>query len=185
MSDDDDADGVVGYCQPPKKSRFKKGVSGNKNGRPRRKTNFEVGANMDPEIADLILKEASRTVSVRENGRAEDVSIKTALLRTLNHSALKGDHRSQIESLKLILAADRLIAEQKSGLGGGACPHCSELAAKSDAELMEDIMDLLSTGRVKLPAGIELEIREDEDEEPAPRVATAADEDDDDPWDVA
>lgn len=180
---DDDPDEVVGYRRPPKKSQFKKGVSGNRKGRPRRKTNFEVGPNMDPEIAELILSEASRAVSIRENGRAEDVSIKKALLRTLNHSALKGDLRSQVEALKLILAAERFVTEQKSGLAGGACPRCSELAAKSDAELAEDIMELLTTGKLKLPAGIELEIREDED--PSPKGVGLADENDDDPWGVA
>lgn len=33
MKDDDDDD-AVGYCKPPKSSRFKKGVSGNPGGRP-------------------------------------------------------------------------------------------------------------------------------------------------------
>jgi hypothetical protein len=152
-----------GYGQPPKEHQFKKGSSGNPGGRPKRKTHFEVGANMDPEIAELILAEAARPVSIRENGKSQGVSIKAALLRTLNHSGLKGDLRSQVEALKLILAAERFIAEQKSPRTSG-CPVCSELQTVTEEELVDRMRDLLSTGRVSLPDGYELiEIDDDDD----------------------
>lgn len=168
MSDEEDSgdDEDVGYRRPPKAKQFKKGQSGNPGGRPRRKTNFDVEANMDAEIAKVILAEASRPVPIRENGRRQDVSMKTALLRTLNHSALKGDLRSQVEALKLILVAERFTVQQKAG-PGGRCPQCAELAAMSDDELVAEIMQLQETGRLKLPDG-----------------AVLVEVDDDDPWGV-
>lgn len=159
----------VGYKRPPTEHQFKKGVAGNKKGRPRRKTNFDLGGKMDAQIAELILSEAGRSVSVRENGRAEDVPIKAALLRTLNHSALKGDLRSQVEALKLILAAERMKVEQKTA-SVTKCPKCAELEGMSDDQLIEDLMGLLETGKLKLPNGIQLEVRDDDE--------------DDDPWQV-
>jgi hypothetical protein len=175
MSEDEEGAGepqeAVGFKRPPKASQFKKGASGNPGGRPRRKTNFEIGANMDAELAELIRTEASRTVTVRENGRTEEISIKSAMLRRLYHAGLKGDVRSLVEALRINLAAERFTAEQKAG-PSGLCPQCSEFAAMSDDELIEYLMEMQSTGRFKPPGGGVLVMCNDDDP------------DEDDPWGV-
>ena len=155
MSSEDKPLKQSGYGRPPKTHQFKKGTSGNPLGRPRRKTNFEVGANMDMEIAELILAEAGRPVPIRENGKSQDVSIKTALIRTLNHSALKGALRSQVEALRLIAAAERFIVDQKTPRISG-CLKCRNLESLTDEELDDRLRDLLDSGNVSLPDGYEI-----------------------------
>lgn len=74
--------------------------------------------------------------------------------------------RSLVESMKLILAAERMQQEQKSAGTPGLCPECAKVQSLSEAELISEIMELLETGRLKLPDGIQLEVREDDEDDP-------------------
>jgi hypothetical protein len=56
----------VGYKKPPQRSRFKKGESGNPNGRPRGSKN----------LATLLEKELRQRVVVNENGRRRSITKK-------------------------------------------------------------------------------------------------------------
>jgi hypothetical protein len=71
----------VGYCKPPRQTRFKKGVSGNPKGRPKAKFNALQS------IRDAISAPISATV----RGRKKRMTRFDAFLQTLLNQMLKGD----------------------------------------------------------------------------------------------
>lgn len=73
----------VGFCKPPAHTRFKKGVSGNPSGRPKRRiTPAKVQTTLD--------KLLSARITITSNGRPRQVSMLEALLTQLVHKAVKG-----------------------------------------------------------------------------------------------
>ena len=93
MSDD-----TVGYGRPPRRFQFKKGISGNPNGRPKRKP-FSIA-----ETIGSILDEAT---TYRENGKIKTVSRRELSARNHVRLALNGDIRSAAVVLKLLAHAHR------------------------------------------------------------------------------
>ncbi len=87
MHDDEE----VGYCRPPKATRFKKGQSGNPKGRPRGSRNFstDVKATLD------------QPVQLKIQGRNKTVATQQAALLRLREKALSGDGRSLDRLLEL------------------------------------------------------------------------------------
>lgn len=75
---------TVGYKKPPKHSRFQKGQSGNKKGRPKGTKNLKTET----------IEELSEMVKVRLGDRQVRVSKHRALLKVLTLKAMKGDVRS-------------------------------------------------------------------------------------------
>ena len=73
----------VRYKKPPQSSRFKKGESGNPNGRPRGSKN----------LATLFEKELRERVLVNENGRRRSITKQEAMVKHLVNKALSGDRR--------------------------------------------------------------------------------------------
>jgi hypothetical protein len=84
----------VGYKNPPKKSRFQPGQSGNPQGRPRQAqtVGFEI-------VAELRQK-----VTVRENGTEKKLSKSAALAKSLVSRALAGDMRAVGHLMRLLPA---------------------------------------------------------------------------------
>jgi hypothetical protein len=74
----------VGYGNPPKGSRFKKGQSGNRRGRPKGSKNLKT---------DLI-EELQTEIKVREGPRAIKISKQRAIVKTLIAKTLTGDARA-------------------------------------------------------------------------------------------
>ena len=79
-----ESDDTPGYRKPPRKNRFRKGVSGNPNGRPRRTKNID----------SLIERELDQVISVKEGGQEIKVRKREAIVKRLVANALKGDTRS-------------------------------------------------------------------------------------------
>jgi len=77
-------DETAGYRKPPRKNRFRKGVSGNPNGRPRRTKNID----------SLIERELDQAISVKEGGQEIKLRKREAIVKRLVANALKGDTRS-------------------------------------------------------------------------------------------
>jgi hypothetical protein len=72
----------VGYGKPPRKSRFKPGVSGNPKGRPKRKP-FA--------LASIIRSVLSAPIEYRERGRIKAATRHELSLKMLIEHAIKGD----------------------------------------------------------------------------------------------
>jgi hypothetical protein len=83
----------VGYGRPPKHSRFKKGKSGNPNGRPKGTKNLRT---------DLI-EELGEKIHVREGDRPTKISKQRAFVKTLVARSLKGDARAAATLMNLML----------------------------------------------------------------------------------
>jgi hypothetical protein len=78
--DDDSTQEMVGYRNPPRASRFRKGQSGNPKGRPRgRRTELPYDAVLGQEVI------------IRENGRQRRVTAAEAFLLQLTKLGLDGD----------------------------------------------------------------------------------------------
>lgn len=78
----------VGYQRPPEHTRFKKGQSGNPNGRPKKDKSTMAG---ERSANALALREAEREIPVRQGG--ENCLMKTidAIYRARSAAALKGN----------------------------------------------------------------------------------------------
>lgn len=74
----------VGYKKPPRKTRFKKGKSGNPKGRPKRSRN----------TVTLLNEELDQPISIQENGKTITVTKREAIIKRMVHSALNADHKA-------------------------------------------------------------------------------------------
>lgn len=90
----------VGYKNPPKQTRFKKGQSGNPSGRPKGTKNLKT--ELMEELQELIL--------VSEGGSRRTVSKQRAMLKSLTAKAVQGDARAATILVKLVL---RLIRQDE------------------------------------------------------------------------
>ena len=71
----------VGYKKPPKDTRFRKGVSGNRNGRPKGKRN----------IATVLTEILEEQIVIDENGLQRTVTKLEAAIEQLVNKATSGD----------------------------------------------------------------------------------------------
>jgi hypothetical protein len=88
----DDNDFEVGYGKPPKEYRFKKGRSGNPNGRPKGTLNVAT-------VVDRIMRER---VVVNENGKRTSITKLEASVKQLLNKSASGDMRALQFAIGLI-----------------------------------------------------------------------------------
>ena len=81
----------VGYGKPPVGSRFKKGKSGNVNGRPKEKKNMKT----------MIEKMLYAPIQIQQNGNTTTVPALEAILLKMRNNALAGDFRSAVQAIQL------------------------------------------------------------------------------------
>lgn len=97
------------YRKPPVAHQFKKGTSGNPNGRP--KKNIQSGlSGLGGGIADrlgaMALDEAIRPVTVREGDKVSEIPAMQALIRTMFRAAAQGDTKAGRQLLEVIARAE-------------------------------------------------------------------------------
>lgn len=92
------SDRKAGYGEPPEHSRFKKGVSGNPKGRPRRQP---------PEIGEVIRAVMDAAEEYRESGRTRKASRWELSVRRHLRKAMEGDVGAAEALLKIRAQAQR------------------------------------------------------------------------------
>jgi hypothetical protein len=101
----------IGYGKPPEATRFKKQESGNESGRSPGSKNK---APQTSKLAKMIQSEGERPIEVKEaGGKLTKMSINNMIVRKLAAKAVNGDARAMIDHLKLQMAADREIKEER------------------------------------------------------------------------
>jgi Family of unknown function (DUF5681) len=118
MSDKEDPT-TRSYRTPPIEHRFRKGVSGNTKGRPRKnralvstKVDGRPGIGFEDRIKSLAIEEAYRLITIREGDRTERIPVIQAILRKVAVAAANGNIRAQQNYLNLLIGAeaDRRVA---------------------------------------------------------------------------
>ena len=93
MDDERDGGYKVGYKKPPKNRQFKKGESGNPQGRPKGKRNFKTE----------LREELDKKITITEGGKTMLVTISTAIAKSLVAIGLKPN----LNAIKLITQLDQ------------------------------------------------------------------------------
>jgi hypothetical protein len=86
----------IGFCKPPEHTRFRKGESGNRKGRPKRALHLAA-------VLERILREK---VVPNENGRRKVVTKFEAALSQLANKAVSGDGRAVKHLCQLFRSAE-------------------------------------------------------------------------------
>lgn len=112
MDNEIEKDYEVGFKRPPKASRYKKGQSGNANGRP--KLAKALKTDLQEELEEII--------SISEKGKSKPITKQRAMLKRLTASALNGN----IQALKTLLTLIASVIPQKEEV----VPELTEEEAK-------------------------------------------------------
>ncbi len=113
---------AVGYGKPPVHTQFRKGQSGNPGGRPRRTAAERAKA--------LALREAYRSVTVREGDKVTALPAIQAVMRAQVALAAKGNGAAQ----RAIIAAVQAIEQEMVEAAASAAREAAQQAAKGPTD---------------------------------------------------
>jgi len=102
----------VGYGNPPRHNRFRKGQSGNPKGRPRGSKN----------LSTLVDEELKQTVTVTENGARKRISKAQAIAKRLVNGAVAGETKM----VPMLLNQERAQADQQASVAAAEMPIGAE-----------------------------------------------------------
>jgi hypothetical protein len=98
------------YRKPPVAYQFKKGTSGNNDGRPPKKKLQSglsgSGGGIADRLVTMALDEAIRPVTVREGDKVSEIPAMQALIRTMFRAAAQGDTKAGRQLLEMVARAE-------------------------------------------------------------------------------
>ena len=115
----------IGYCKPPKKHQFKKGVSGNPAGRKKGKKSF----------AARFQKFLDEKITVNINGKPETLTKEDAFLKRVINDAIAGKPGATNQ----LIALKQMVSDMPDTEGMSASER-----NKLDQALLESFMQLMS-----------------------------------------
>ncbi len=121
-----------GYGSPPERTKFKKGHSGNRKGRPKGRKNFQT------EFSE----ELSQKVTITENGKKLTVSKQRALIKKWFQLAVSGNTRALDAIHKLIEKYGKQSTSDETEV-----PKLSQ----EDKDILDELMGKLSNGNAENP----------------------------------
>lgn len=122
----------VGYGKPPQGTQFRKGQSGNSNGRPKATTSFAESAE----------RELRTKMTVREGGRETRISKRDLVVKQLASQAVKGDKAAA----KLLFLLDEK-AHQPANVDDSAVKRQTEVEP-TDLDILTWFTDQVAKDRV-------------------------------------
>jgi hypothetical protein len=121
MRDDfETEDYEVGYKKPPESGQFKKGVSGNPSGRPKK----------PPAIGSEVMRELDSPLMINENGKRKVIKKREGVAKQLVNKSLSG----HLPSTRMVLALQQQELEKAAEQQRLAYRTVDDL---TDEELME------------------------------------------------
>src|SRR5947207_1235071 len=111
----------VGYCKPPRSTRFTKGKSGNPKGRAKGARNLKT--DLEEELRERI--------AVKIGGRSAKLSKQRALIKAIISRAIGGDAKATTAALALMV---RLIDPTAPPLG-------AEQISPNDQAIIDDFLE--------------------------------------------
>jgi hypothetical protein len=118
----------VGYCNPPKRTRFKKGQSGNPQGRPKGALN----------MATVLERTLRERVVINENGKRKTITKLEAAYKQLSNKAASGE----LKALQLVSALVR-SAEDRAAQTSISKPTLEE----GDEKVLVGILERFDAAR--------------------------------------
>ena len=121
--------GRVGYRNPPKHTQFKKGESGNPEGRPKGTLN----------MATVLARTLREKVIINENGQRKVITKLEAAVKQLVNKAASGDLRALRHLADLVVSAEERAAQ---------APVADTSISEDDQKVVQGILERFGSGNI-------------------------------------
>ncbi|MDP1792460.1 MAG: DUF5681 domain-containing protein [Methylibium sp.] len=149
----------VGYRKPPTETQFKKGRSGNPQGRPKKVS----GDGLSLELMTLLTKAFNEKTAVNEGGKRRNLRKVEIMFKQLVNQAAGGNLKSGVELLKQLQTYERSA--------GGRAADADEA---TDQAVIESLSQRLAAPRASPPNPPQATATEDPSNEPDPPTTPGA-----------